>query len=60
MYFRCFRIFLCAAHKNPKECSAIDYTRYVQTNFELLRMVCKCAIKAHTRFGSRYFELRIN
>uniref|UniRef100_A0A914XBM1 Uncharacterized protein n=1 Tax=Plectus sambesii TaxID=2011161 RepID=A0A914XBM1_9BILA len=21
-------IFLCAAHKNPKECSAIDYTRH--------------------------------
>jgi hypothetical protein len=21
-------IFLCAAHKNPKECSAIDYTRF--------------------------------
>ncbi|CAF4378116.1 unnamed protein product, partial [Adineta steineri] len=21
-------IFLCAAHKNPKECPAIDYTRH--------------------------------
>ena len=23
-------IFLCAAHKTPKECPAIDYTRYTR------------------------------
>merc|ERR1711970_353084 len=27
-------IFLCAAHKSPKECSAIDYTRVAKTSTE--------------------------
>lgn len=29
-------IFLCAAHKTPKECPAIDYTRSDPKNYDIL------------------------
>ncbi|CAJ0952745.1 unnamed protein product, partial [Mesorhabditis belari] len=41
-------IFLCAAHKNPKECSAIDYTRHTLDGAAILLN------------SSKYFPSRIN
>ncbi len=41
-------IFLCAAHKNPKECSAIDYTRHTLDG-------AACLLNSN-----RYFPSRVN
>lgn len=41
-------IFLCAAHKNPKECSAIDYTRHTLDGASSLLN------------SNRYFPSRVN
>jgi hypothetical protein len=41
-------IFLCAAHKNPKECSAIDYTRHTLDG------------AANLLNSNRYFSSRIS
>ena len=41
-------IFLCAAHKNPKECSAIDYTRHTLDG------------AASLLNSNRYFPSRVN
>ncbi len=40
-------IFLCAAHKNPKECSAIDYTRHTLDG-------ASCLLNSNRYFPSRY------
>lgn len=39
-------IFLCAAHKNPKECSAIDYTRHTLDG-------AACLLNSNRYFPSR-------
>lgn len=39
-------IFLCAAHKNPKECSAIDYTRHTLDG-------AACLLNSNKYFPSR-------
>lgn len=39
-------IFLCAAHKNPKECSAIDYTRHTLEG-------AACLLNSNKYFPSR-------
>jgi len=41
-------IFLCAAHKNPKECSAVDYTRHTLDG-------ASCLLNSN-----RYFASRVN
>jgi len=41
-------IFLCAAHKNPRECSAIDYTRHTLDG-------AACLLNSN-----RYFPSRVN
>lgn len=41
-------IFLCAAHKNPKECTAIDYTRHTLDG-------AACLLNSN-----RYFPSRVN
>ena len=39
-------IFLCAAHKNPQECSAIDYTRHTLDG-------AACLLNSNKYFPSR-------
>lgn len=41
-------IFLCAAHKTPKECPAIDYTRHTLDG-------AACLLNSNKYFPSRYF-----
>lgn len=40
-------IFLCAAHKTPKECPAIDYTRHTLDG-------AACLLNSNKYFPSRY------
>lgn len=40
-------IFLCAAHKTPKECAAIDYTRHTLDG-------AACLLNSNKYFPSRY------
>lgn len=41
-------IFLCAAHKTPKECPAIDYTRHTLDG-------AACLLNSNKYFPSRYY-----
>lgn len=43
-------IFLCAAHKTPKECPAIDYTRHTLDG-------AACLLNSNKYFPSRYVNL---
>jgi len=43
-------IFLCAAHKTPKECPAIDYTRHTLDG-------AACLLNSNKYFPSRYLSL---
>lgn len=43
-------IFLCAAHKTPKECPAIDYTRHTLDG-------AACLLNSNKYFPSRYVYL---
>lgn len=43
-------IFLCAAHKTPKECPAIDYTRHTLDG-------AACLLNSNKYFPSRYIIL---
>lgn len=44
-------IFLCAAHKTPKECPAIDYTRHTLDG-------AACLLNSYKYFPSRWVESR--
>lgn len=43
-------IFLCAAHKTPKECPAIDYTRHTLDG-------AACLLNSYKYFPSRYVQI---
>lgn len=43
-------IFLCAAHKTPKECPAIDYTRHTLDG-------AACLLNSNKYFPSRYIKI---
>ena len=43
-------IFLCAAHKTPKECPAIDYTRHTLDG-------AACLLNSNKYFPSRYVRI---
>lgn len=45
-------IFLCAAHKTPKECPAIDYTRHTLDG-------AACLLNSNKYFPSRYFCMKL-
>lgn len=45
-------IFLCAAHKTPKECPAIDYTRHTLDG-------AACLLNSNKYFPSRFAHLNI-
>lgn len=45
-------IFLCAAHKTPKECPAIDYTRHTLDG-------AACLLNSNKYFPSRYVYVYI-
>ena len=51
-------IFLCAAHKTPKECPAIDYTRYVSGLFRFLMKV-RCSVLI-VLSGTLWMVLRVS
>lgn len=46
-------IFLCAAHKTPKECPAIDYTRHTLDG-------AACLLNSYKYFPSRYIQAQLN
>lgn len=46
-------IFLCAAHKTPKECPAIDYTRHTLDG-------AACLLNSYKYFPSRYSQPQLN
>lgn len=45
-------IFLCAAHKTPKECPAIDYTRHTLDG-------AACLLNSYKYFPSRYVQAQL-
>lgn len=46
-------IFLCAAHKTPKECPAIDYTRHTLDG-------AACLLNSNKYFPSRYVAVNMS